>query len=141
MAKRTEQKLSRLAIYDKSVTSKVEALNYASKYGILPSQVRSIEYENGAYVIMYNASLTAINGQGVSSSVSASSKIGSGKSASATVTAPVTAPAVKTSTYDLYTATNEAEARNYLASIGVDASKIQSMKLVNGHMHVVVKEA
>lgn len=145
LAKRTEQKLSRLAIYDKSVTSKVEALNYASKYNILPSQVRSIEYENGAYVIMYNASLTAINGQGVSSSVSATTKIGGGKSASATVTAPVAtpaaAPAVKTSTYDLYTAKNEAEARNYLASIGVDTNKIQSMKLVNGHMHVVVKEA
>lgn len=143
LAKRTEQKLSRLAIYDTSVKSKIEALNYASKYGILPSQVRSIEHENGAYVIMYNASLTAINGSGVSSSVSASTNIGGGKSASTNIGTDVAKPkpVIKTSTYDLYMVKDEAGARNYLTSIGVDVSKIQSIELVNGHMHVVVEEA
>ena len=145
LAKRTEQRLSTLEIFDPLVKSKTDALHYATEHGVSASQIRAISYENGRYTVKYNASTTAINGGGEAifdNTVKASTTFGKPKEVeTSTEIKPVEKPVQKqaTESYDLYIVQNAKEARQYLHSSGIDDSRIQNIEIVNGHVHAVVK--
>lgn len=141
LAKRTEQRLSTLEIFDPLVKSKTDALHYATEHGISASQIRTISYENGRYIVKYNASTTAINGGGEArfdNTVNASITFGKPTDVeTSTEIKPVQKQA--TESYDLYIVKNAREARQYLHSLGISDDRIQNIEVVNGHVHAVVK--
>lgn len=141
LAKRTEQRLSTLEIFDPLVKSKTDALHYATEHGISASQIRAISYENGRYTVKYNASTTAINGGGEAifdNTVTASTSVGLPNVVeTSTEIKPVQKQA--TESYDLYIVKNAREARQYLHSLGISDDRIQNIEVVNGHVHAVVK--
>ena len=141
LAKRTEQRLSTLEIFDPLVKSKTDALHYATEHGISASQIRAISYENGRYTVKYNASTTAINGGGEArfdNTVNASITFGKPTEIeTSTEIKPVQKQA--TESYDLYIVKNAREARQYLHSLGINDSRIQNIEVVNGHVHAVIK--
>lgn len=141
LAKRTEQRLSTLEIFDPLVKSKTDALHYATEHGVSASQIRAISYENGRYTVKYNASTTAINGGGEArfdNTVNASTTFGKPTEVkTSTEIKPVQKQA--TESYDLYIVQNAREARQYLHSLGISDDRIQNIEVVNGHVHAVVK--
>ena len=141
LAKRTEQRLSTLEIFDPLVKSKTDALHYATEHGVSASQIRAISYENGRYTVKYNASTTAINGGGEArfdNTVKASTTFGKPTEVeTSTEIKPVQKQA--TESYDLYIVQNAREARQYLHSLGISDDRIQNIEIVNGHVHAVVK--
>ena len=134
LANRTEQRLSTLVIYDTNINTKEKALHYAVERGVSPSQIRNIEYKNNTYVITYNTSSTAINGgRDVSfKQVEASTTIDS---------QPKPVKKQATETYDLYLVHNEKDAKAYLKTLGINTDNIKELKVINGHVHVVLNVA
>lgn len=144
LAKRTEQRLSTLEIFDPLVKSKTDALHYATEHGVSASQIRAISYEDGRYTVKYNASTTAINGGGEAkfdNTVSASTTFGKPTKVKTRTEIKPSTPVQKqaTESYDLYIVKNAKEARQYLHSLGINDDRIQNIEVVNGHVHAVVK--
>lgn len=144
LAKRTEQRLSTLEIFDPLVKSKTDALHYATEHGVSASQIRAISYEDGRYTVKYNASTTAINGGGEAkfdNTVSASTTFGKPTKVKTRTEIKPSTPVQKqaTESYDLYIVKNAKEARQYLHSLGINDDRIQNIEVVNDHVHAVVK--
>lgn len=109
---KTDVKKSVLTIYDNSVTSDAEALEWAINHGVRAGSVKSITVDNaGRFVLEYNTSTTGITGSNPAT----------------TNTNNINAVAKLRGKIDLYTVKSDKEAYAALAAMGYNAEQITKL--------------